>query len=93
MANRTVQFLVTLTGSEPPPDWEEKVEKILRKELGFAFGSSLTEIKKYVPPFVLTYDATPTVINTEAITVHPITRRRLPPIPWEDPETNCDAFD
>ena len=41
-----IEFLVKIKGTEPPPDWAAKTEKILRKELGFVFGSECQSVRR-----------------------------------------------
>lgn len=40
---RTVTFLVTVTGVEPPPDWEDTQERILKREVAFMFANATVE--------------------------------------------------
>jgi len=42
---QTAHFLVTLTGTEPPPNWAEDQLVILRKEMEHRFGSVCTGVE------------------------------------------------
>jgi hypothetical protein len=42
---QTVHFIVTLTGTDPPPNWADDQLVILRKEMASRFGSVCTSVE------------------------------------------------
>jgi len=46
---RTIYFLVGVTGTEPPPDWDAKTERILKKELALRMGEGVT-VERWAEP-------------------------------------------